>query len=399
MPTSRTISGIICLGATAAPLALAPMQLERSLTFVREMENRTPNAFPGFGSVGDLIDAQWWASVSRAFEDRAPFRQEMISLERMLGLSASGATSKTIAYGTGQWLFWYAALADNLGSVEFVERAIAAMDGFFDGPPFSADLFILVAPDKATIYPEKLIDSSRAIFEQSIPQRNLLHNWFAEPGHPERVDLWTQMRHRKAELDPLGELLYEPGGSHFNSVGAMVMAKAMVDAADADDTDDTSLWNDGSELIEIWTRTQAPELALRGGEWGRTETQTHSQIRRADVTIKELWDEDRRIADPDFLSITEITYHNRKRIISESSTRRLIPGKTLVIHDSFIAVYLYPTLSQFFEDITFIHVGYITPGEFHQALDSYDRVYFESAEHYFPERAIEYFEQTGATTP
>ena len=395
MPTSRTISGLICLGATAAPLVFAPMQLERSLTFVREMENRTPNAFPGFDSAGNLLDAQWWSAISRAFEDRAPFRKEMISLERMLKLSGSGMSSRTIAYGAGEWLFWYASLAENFGPIEYTRRAIAAMDGFFEQHRFKADLFILVAPDKATIYPEKLIESSRAIFEPSIPQRELLHTWFAQPGHPERIDLWTKMHQRKAQLDPIGELIYEPGGSHFNSTGAMVMARAMVDAADS------SLWGDSeqTELVELWTRTQTPELALRGGEWGRLETQTHSQIRREGVTIKGLWDSDQPIANPEFLSITEITYHSRKRIVSESDTRGMIPGKTLVIHDSFIAVYLYPTLSQFFEDITFIHVGYITPAEFRAALDSYDRVYFESAEHYFPERAIEYFEQAGADNP
>ncbi len=392
MPTSRTISGIICLGATAVPLIFAPMQLERSLGFVREMENRAPNAFPSFDSVGNLMDAQWWSSISQAFEDRAPFRKEMISLERVLKLSGSGMASRTIAYGVGEWLFWYAALADDLGSVEDMRRAIGAMDDFLNHHSFKADLFILVAPDKATIYPEKLIESSRAIFEPSIPQRELLHNWFAQPDEPTRIDLWTKMRQRKDELDPIGELIYEPGGSHFNSIGAMVMARAMVDAVDP------SLWND-SELVELWTRTKTPELAQRGGEWGRLETQTHYQVRRDGVTIKELWDEDQRIADPEFLSITEITYHNRKRIVSESDTREMIPGKTLVIHDSFIAVYLYPTLSQFFEDITFIHVGYITPSEFREALDSYDRVYFESAEHYFPERAIEYFEQAGAANP
>jgi SGNH hydrolase-like domain, acetyltransferase AlgX len=390
MPTSRTISGIICLCATCSPLVLAPLQLDRSLTFVREMENRTPNPFPMLESGRDLVDSSWWARVSDAFEDRIPYRKEMISLEHALNLTrSSGLASKQIAFGVDQWLFWYNALAHDFGSYEDVQRAIAAMDEFMANNTFSADLFILAAPDKATIYPEKLTAKSRAIFEPSVAQRELLHSWFAQPDGVDRLDIWTKMLHRKDELD---ERIYEPGGSHFNSLGAMVMARAMVDAVDP------TLWDD-DELVEIWTKTAPPELALRGGEWGRSETHTRSQIRRDGVEIKELWDADEPLADPDFLSIEEIAYHDVKRVVSESATRPLIAGKTLVIHDSFIAVYLYPTLSQFFEDITFIHVGYISPLDFREALNTYDRVYFQSAEHYFPERAIEYFEQAGPTTP
>ncbi len=385
MPTSRTISGIICLSATCAPLVLAPAQLGQSLRFVHDVENRTPNPFPKLDSGRDLMDSNWWASVSNAFEDRIPYRKEMISLEHTLNLSrSSGLASKQIAFGVDQWLFWYNALAHDFGSYTDVQRAIAAIDDFITNNTFKADFCILVAPDKATIYPEKLTAKSRAIFEPSVPQRDLLHRWFAQPDTPHRLDVWTKMRQRKDELD---ERIYEPGGSHFNSIGAMVMARAMVDMVDP------TLW-DERELVELWTRTAPPELALRGGEWGRSETHTRSQIRREGVEIKALYDVDQPIEDPGFLSIEDITYHNIKRVVSESDTRRMIGGKTLVVHDSFIAVYLYPTLSQFFEDVTFIHVGYITPEDFCEALDTYDRVYFQSAEHYFPERAIEYFEQT-----
>lgn len=390
MPTSRTISGLVCLAATCTPLVLAPMQMERSLGFVREMENRSPNAFPSLDSMGNLMDSKWWALVSLGFEDRVPMRQEMVSLEKALNLSGSGGlASTTIALGVDNWIFWHAALAKDFGPMEHVQRAIGAMDEFIASNSFDADLFLVVAPDKATIYPEKLNEHSRSLYEPSIAQRAVLHEWFAQPNAPARVDVWTKMLDRKAELS---ELIYEPAGSHFNSIGAMVMAKAMVGAAD------TSLW-DEHELVDLWTRTAIPELAKRGGEWGRLETQTRSQIRRDGVEIVELYDGDQRVENPEFLSINDITYHNIKRVVSTSDTRNLIPGKTLVIHDSFIAVYLYPTLAQFFNDITFIHVGYITPEDFRNALNAYDRVYFQSAEHYFPERAIEYFEQSQGGAP
>ena len=389
MNTSRTISGLICLTLICMPIVIAPWRLEPSIEFVTKMENRAPNNFPKLAKNTDLLDQDWYKLVSKAFQDRVPYRKELMALSNTIGLGGSdGMSSKVVALGKDGWLFWYMALAEDFGSMEDTERAIAAMDKFIANEQFSGDLFIMAAPDKATIYPEQLNEESFALYEPSIPQRTRLHDWFA--ANPSvALDLWTGLRALKAGHDGL---IYEPAGTHYNSIGAMVLAKAMVDAASP------GLWeNDWNqdEFIELWTRTEPPELALRGGLWDRTETITRSQVQRQGVELVELLDAGEPVDEPSFLSITELTYHNTKRAISRSQTRPMVPGRTLVIHDSFIAVYLLPTLTQFFEDIEFIHVGYLTPQEFRAALNTYDRVYFESAEHYFPERAIEYFQQGG----
>tara|TARA_R110002072_G_scaffold150953_6_gene299941 strand:+ start:52709 stop:53884 length:1176 start_codon:yes stop_codon:yes gene_type:complete len=386
MNTSRTISGLICLTLICVPIVLAPWRLEPSIEFVTKMENRAPHDFPKLANPTDLLDHNWYKLVSDAFQDRVPYRKELMSLSTTIGLGASdGMSSKVVALGKDGWLFWYMALAEDFGSMNHTEQAIAAMDMFIANERYSGDLFIMAAPDKATIYPEQLNEESFALYEPSIPQRTRLHDWFA--ANPSvALDLWTKLGELKADHDGL---IYEPAGTHYNSIGAMVLAKAMVDAASPGLWE--SDWNQ-NEFIDLWTRTEPPELALRGGLWDRTETTTRSQVQRQGVELIELLDAGEPVKEPGFLSITELTYHNNKRAISRSQSRPMVAGRTLVIHDSFIAVYLLPTLTQYFEDIEFIHVGYLTPAEFRAALDTYDRVYFESAEHYFPERAIEYFE-------
>lgn len=381
MPRSRTISGILCLAAICAPLVIAPFRLNQSLTFVREIENRAPNAFPEFTSLSNLIDKDWWASISGGFEDRVPYRQELISLNQTLLPADSDVVSDKVAAGVDEWLFWRKSLAQDFGALEETARAISSMDTFLASYEFKAEFYLLVAPDKATIYPEKMTEDSYSIYEPSIPQRTLLHDWFAQPESPYRLDIRSALYQRKSESD---EPLYEPGGQHHNSKGAMVMAKSMIDAIDP------SLWND-NELVELWTKTVMPELAKRGGDWDRLETYTHSQIRREGVETIKLWDNDREIKDPDFLSIRTILDHRVKHAINGSQTRPLIQGRTLIVHDSFIENYLLPTLSQFFVDVTFIHTDDLTPEAFREALDRYDLVYMESVERYFVGRALKFF--------
>ncbi len=383
MINSRTISGILCLGAICVPLAVAPFRITQSLAFVHNIENRTPNSFPALNSASNLIDANWWASVSRAMEDRVPYREQVTRLHQ--GLFARDQVellNDQVIRGQDDWLFYYDSLANTLGSIDDTQKALSSIDQFLENSSFKADLYFVAAPDKAGIYPEMLSSHALDLFVSSKPQRELMYRWFSSPGYPERLDVWTPMHQLKASSQ---EIIYEPGGSHYNSLGAMVLAKAMIDAVDP------TLW-DSTEIAPIWTRTFTPDLAKMGGLLDYKDTVTKLQVRRDGVEITALWDNDQLYDSPEYLSIDTIEYNHTRRVTQQSSDRQLIPGKTLVVHDSFIASYLYPTISQFFEDIKFIHVGHLSPAQLRQALDQYDRVYFESVERVFAQRVNLYFD-------
>jgi len=386
---SRTISGIICLAAIFAPLVIAPFQLRQSLRFVHDLENRTPNAFPELEQPASLLDSDWWASISRAFEDRVPFRKQMVTLDRAINPAKAGdRSSRKVEYGVENWLFFRKSLAEDLGTLDETKQGIEAIEQFIESNTFKADLFIVVAPNKVTIYPEKLVESSQAKFALLKDQRELLYSYFAKPDAPYLIDVWTPMLALKESSD---ELIYEPGGSHYNSLGAMVLARAMIDAVDP------TLWND-DQRIEEWTRTDIPDIAKVIGDWDMKETHTRIQLHRSGVEIVELWstrprsNDPKRIDQPNYLSINDISYYYDRHVINRSISQPLIPGKTLILFDSFIGHYLHPTLSQFFEDVKIVHISTIDPAFFHDALDTYDRVYFQSAERHIVPRAIEFFE-------
>lgn len=388
MNRSRTITGICCLVAVCLPVVIAPFQLERSLGFVHDMENRTPNAFPTLEQPSDLMDSNWWASISRAFEDRVPMRQQMVTIERTLNPPKSGdRANEKVELGVEGWMFFRKSLDKDLGTLDETKQAIESIEQFVANTEFKADLYIVVAPNKVTVYPEMLTEKSQTKFATSKDQRALLYAYFATPGSPYLVDVWTAMFALK---DSSAVLIYEPAGSHFNSLGAMVMAKAMIDAVDS------VLWDD-NERIEEWTRTDIPDIAKVIGDWDMQETHTRIQIHRPGIEIVELSHTTPKelitthIDNPEFLSINDVPYYHRRHVVNRSDTTTLIPGKTLILFDSFIGHYLHPTLVQFFEDVELVHIGSIEPAFFHDALDTYDRVYFQSAERHIVPRAIEFF--------
>ncbi|PCI07526.1 hypothetical protein COB72_10020 [bacterium] len=386
MTNSRTISGIICLAAICVPVVIAPFRITQSLAFVHDMENRTPNAFPQVNSASNFIDSTWWASVSGAIEDRVPFREQMITLNKKINPARSGdRMSRKVERGlvikNDHWLFFRKSITTDYGTLQETQHALESMQALVDAGGFSADLFVLVAPNKVTIYPEMLEQSSQSTFAQTLDQRQLLESWFADPGYSYRIDTWSPMRRAKANTT---ELVYEPAGSHYNSKGALVFAKALID------TLNPTLW-DHSQIVEEWTKTEIPDIAKVTGDWDIKETNTRLQIHRSDIEIVELWDNDQPVINPNFLSINHTAKYGRKRVKNRAVSGQLIPGKTLILYDSFIEHYLLPTLAQYFEEVEFIHLGTTNATEFQDALNTHDRVIFACAERHIIRRATEFF--------
>jgi SGNH hydrolase-like domain, acetyltransferase AlgX len=387
MNRSRTISGLLCLVAISAPIVIAPFRIGSSLEFVREIENRQPSEMPALSSPKDLVDSAWWSSISRVIEDRVPMRQQMISLQQsVLGNERAGLLSEKVAMGEGQWLYLRNSLSKDLGTLEEAQHAIELMDSFVSAQGSDQQIILFVSPDKASIYPEHLIDDGVSLYEDSREQRERIQDWFANTQSESIIDVWTPMRSLKGDsIEPI----YEIGGSHFNSIGAMVMGRVMINAIDPSVWDDLDL---DSELVEQWRRTQMPELAKMGGYWDRQETYTRSHIQRDGVRIESKWIDGKDV-DPDQpIPDGKGTDQIPVRVISSSDNRRLIRGRTLVIHDSAIGNYLRPTLAQFFEDIEYRHFNDVSPDTFGETIEDYERVFIESVERHFVKRIIWLFE-------
>lgn len=382
MTKSRTITGTLELVAIGVPLTLAPLRLDHSLRFVEEIENRAPAPAPEIGTGADLIDAGWWSGVSRYIEDRVPMREQMIALQRSLGLSAGAdMLSEKVAPGLDGWLFLRKSLAEDFGTLEQTRRALGLIEDYAAWADRHARLHLLISPDKASVYPEMLTDDGAALLATTAPQRALLRAWFADPTDPMRIDVWSPMLALKESSQTP---IYEPMGSHFDSTGAMALGRAMIDAIDP------MLWDD-SRPVTAWTRTFMPELAKMGGYWDRTETHTRVHLARPGVRCTALRldgrDVDPTTPIPDGKGADLITVIAEHRS-DTADAARLIGGRTLIVHDSAIGNYLRPTLMPYFSHVEFVHFKHMSPQRLREAMDAYDRVFIESVERYFVRRAL-----------
>lgn len=383
MPTNRTISGLLALVIICAPLVIAPLRFKQSATFVREIENRKPNRFPKVRAARDLIDAAWWARVSGAIEDRAPFREQAVTLQHIIRKPINDTSrSEDVAAGKDNWLFLRTSLTADFVKPERVESSFDIIEQIMAYPERSAEIYFLAPPDKASLYPEQLSRDSFAEYEPSIPMRAALHEWFAKPNQPERIDLFQPMLDAKARSEVP---IYGAQSSHCTSVASMVIAREMISSVDPE------LWDES--FVEIRERgTRVPELARVAGLLHYRETRVEAFVLRPGVNCVALT----RNGKPVKKKITDHTIgkfvgYNDLHSRSESAKLEMIPGKTLIIHDSFVTWYLMPTLSQFYEDIRFVHFRLLTDEILLEAMTSYDRIYFESVERLFSARIQKHF--------
>ncbi len=386
MNRSRTITGTICLIAISAPILIAPFRAQQSLAFVREMENRNPNQFPAVESPRNLIDSSWWSDVSGALEDRVPFRQQMVSLNRKINPPRSGDfIDQKVVEGKEGWLFFSKSIAEDWGTIEETQRALDLMETYFQEQASDADLFILVTPNKSVIYPEMLSDETQTAFAQSATQRAMIQQWFADRSFEYRIDAWSALTEHKEQT---AELLYEKGGSHFNSAGAMVTARELINAIQP------GLWNDNEQRV-IWSQQELPDISKLIGDWDRTELITRIQIDRPTAELVELYENDVLVDNPSYLMIESLDYygtkHARSQSTSDTPAHGLIEGQTVVIYDSYIGLYLLPTLAQFFEDVRFVHIGTTDAAGLRSFLESADRVIYQTAERHVVRRAATFF--------
>jgi len=373
---SHHISGVGALLLLAAPILGAAIWSEDSLDFVRQTEKRPPAAWPAFSAPGDLIDADTWRQADRAIGDRIPWRAALVRTKvgietRVLGDRLLGVPGEEkVGLGRDGWLFYLDSLGAMTGDSEQVARALAAAESAAASEDWRARLILVPAPDKASLYPEQLSRPLKRMLEPHAGNRGAIRDWFRQPGLPDRVDTWAYFKRAQASSE---KPLYEPTGSHHSSFGSMVLAHAMLDAIDP------SLWEPNLITHRATVRYQSG-LSTLAGFFDRIESWERFEIVRPGIETEAFIHDGNLIPNADRAPNGPGANDLPARYINRSAGPPLVDGRTLIVHDSFIAGYLRPTLSRFFSDVTFIHYRLITPGDLQDALRDYDLVVLEFVE-------------------
>jgi hypothetical protein len=322
----RLVVVAFCLGLTVPGLLIA------ARVRPAQIENR-PLLEPPALSLGSLLDTSWYASVDRFLADNVAVRPLAVRIRGEAYLRLGGTGNVEVVRGVGPWLFTIQEIQPrcDLGAADIaaaLDRARAAFSAAGQGFRF------VVAPDKHVIYPEMVdprtpygpgcTDDRRAAMEAELDRRA-----FA-------VDGWKEtLAARRANPD--GPLLYFTEDSHWTTTGAVPAIRALIQSLGPD------LWRD-EDVSAPTSQKVEMELARQMG-LSRSETVPRVRIRPG-VTITRT-----AVALP-------VETKNARAVYRFTATgdRPLVPGRTVIVYDSFFGLNM-QSVAPFFAESIWIHMG------------------------------------------
>jgi hypothetical protein len=222
---SRLNDGLII--ALFAVMLLAPFVTQMiGVPSGDNSENRVLAPFPNLNSLREL---KLLPKMSESYvNDRFGLRQQLVHLNSLLHYQIGVSSSRDVVIGENGWLFYTAdkLMEQHTGtdvfSAQELENWVRQMEADRDWlAKRNIAFYIIVAPDKNTIYPEKLLpDYPRGAVTRidQLAER-------MKGSDLEFIDPREEMFRVKAT----GEMLYTPGDTHWSERGAFVAYRMLME--------------------------------------------------------------------------------------------------------------------------------------------------------------------------
>jgi len=298
-------------------------------------------------------------------DDRLPLRSAATDIDSWIDRHVfdeepafGGGASPRVIHGDQGWLFLYDDVTAACSSLATANEDFGRLIRFTNTIVASGrPVTIAVAPNKTTVYSDLLPDEfpgRDCLLEYS----NELWTYFdSYSSESTWVDLRSELVDARSEtLEPL----YLPLDSHWNTLGATVASRAIVESIQP------GVWDD-SEIVDLEVGDYSGDLTRLLGE------STIDETARVAVDRPGLISQTEEVRDSG-----DINQIDRTRRHSGDGVA-LIPGRTLTLMDSF-GVYAIEQLSPWFEEITFFHLNINDASLLARRVEAADRVVFLTAE-------------------
>jgi hypothetical protein len=188
-------------------------------------ENRILAPLP---KINSLEEIKFLPKLSENYiNDRFGLRQQLVHLNSLLRYRLGISSTKEVIIGKDGWLFYTAdKLMEQHTGVDIftpaeLENWVGQMEANRDWlAKRGIAFYILIAPDKNTIYPEKLPDYPRGAVTRIDQLAARLRSSDLEFIDP---------RDRILRVKAGGEMVYTPGDTHWNERGAFVAYRMLLD--------------------------------------------------------------------------------------------------------------------------------------------------------------------------
>lgn len=273
-----------------------------------EIENSELEPVPAV-DLAAIGDATFFQGVSRAFEDRLPLRDKVVALDAQVSLRIFGdSPSEDVVIGRDGYLF-YARSLDQVcpptDDVALAERELAESAALADA--VGMDFVFVVAPDKASIYPDKLAKPSQCVTESEA--------FWNEVEDGSLILGWSALLAARTEGKAYFEL-----DTHWTPMGASAMALHIVERLDpalivGATAAPTTEYEDDSDLTRL--------MGIRTYETAFRYEVTRPGVELGQSTTLEA-------ADAAGTAIEGVRV--REHV---TSGEPVVAGRTIILHDSF----------------------------------------------------------------
>lgn len=356
----RSRGGALVAAVVFVLLTAVPGVLYAAGVRAPSIDNRTVTPVPDRDAVLALDDAAL-AQLSDHLAETVPGRDLAVRLDAWTDLNVlRRSPNPDVVLGRDGWLFLRDTLAvpcqgvDRVGLVRSeMARATAMVES--TGRRFTT----VVAPDKGTIYPDRLrdVDEDYPCLAQV---SSAIETRLEEDPPPGYQPFWRDVRDAAAASD---EPIYFASDTHWTTTGSVEMAEAIVTGVDR------SLLDDASRTLRDEESIPGDLSVLLG--LVRTERETPVVFSRPGV--------DWNLRRGDSLAGVPDEVHPIDVNILEATGGRVAEGRTFLWHDSF-ANMVRPQLAPFFEQLVMVRKHPLAEGWVADLIASSDTVVYETVE-------------------
>lgn len=261
-------------------------------------------------SVSNLRDASYFGALDDAYRERLPLRDRMIELDARLSLDIfKESPTDRVVLGLDGYLFSSESLSQRcpqMGNVSAAERELTLSAQMLAAAGKS--VFFVIAPDKASIYPEQLSEPAPCVEASSV--------FWSEVRSPNLITGWDVLTAAK----PQGSLYYKLD-THWTLQGASVMAMEIIGNIDGD------VAATGS-IMEAGPYRDSGDLTRLMGVETVEETAAYQVVRAPPVTVSDAANRQALDDSGNVVSGVLIRTH-------QSAGGPMVGGTTVVLHDSF----------------------------------------------------------------
>jgi hypothetical protein len=342
---------VLLLPASAMAAGLLPPSIE----------NRPIRPFPELRPES-MLETSWYVAVDQALTDRLVLRPAAVRLRANLSYLLGGTGTTRVVRGDGDWLFY--GLDFHATCKVSASEYLASLDALVG--QFRAhgqQLRVMIAPDKSSIYPDRF-RGARAPSGCTARNRAPVRAGLAD--RPDvTVDAWELLDEARAAA-PTGPPLYFEQDTHWTPDGAAVAIAPLIG------TLDTNLWDPAR--VTFGDRFDADMDLARIIGLDATEP-SHRILPRPAMTVSRV--------DP---AATDPTDPTAVFELRSTGPDRVVPGRTLVIYDSFFydpqRPYVGPDMvAPFFAESVWIRIDVLLAHpELGAQFGPYDTVIFERVE-------------------